>query len=582
MIHILKTSRTAQLFFLLVSGIVLSVAFVNQVSLSSLSVSQIVSQSKVISAKINASQSPQVKVLYKKHKITILNYLSAKVLAASCSELKTLDSSILTGLYNLYPDKNLANPKSTLCEFSSSGVLVASKDLSAHFKTEPGCEADNSCVNAKDFYKTFSCSQSGSSTTKTYCEVEGVYGTPLIVTNKNNKCSESTYGYDEALGFWVNNGCSGVFRMNRVPRVQIPMTLLTWKSHGVRMQYRLDVRKLNGTVQEDINACAIISPDADQNSLSDYEHVFDGVCANNKTVNIDESTSVRVCGVANGTSFHCSDYQKLKKDEAVELTFPTAQIAATTMTGNFERIVNHLGVNVITGWACAEGFVGPVTVNVYAGDTPSTGKLLVSRVANAQSGPPVLAQCKVASGNYRFNISLTDAQIESVRGEKLHVLAVSPLGDASLNVSLPNSGSITVPTASIIGWLESAVIVNGKVEVRGWACAHGVSTSVGVHVYVNGPVGKGQYIGAAQANIAGEAAVNSACATTGGLVGHRFVANLPIHPSIGYGTPVFVHGLSPSKKGSDNLLITDSGKVKLFHGPPPQNESGRTKYSGDR
>ena len=112
---------------------------------------------------------------------------------------------------------------------------------------------------------------------------------------------------------------------------------------------------------------------------------------------------------------------------------------------------------------------------------------------------------------------------------------------------------------------------DGQHELVGWACDSAVSRSISVHIYLGGPAGRGRLLRAAVANVRNEAAVNTACETSGSR--HRFVvpltaAQLQVHA----GRSIYAYGIST--RGGPNLALTNSGRDRI-----PSGDTGGLRLS---
>lgn len=361
-----NTNTIKQLLFL--SAATLSMFFyVNATLTDSMSVQEIIDHSKKLLVKINApGLSLKSQKILKKQKVFIDNYLSAKVLAKSCADLKAINPSVLNGVYKFFPDQNLANGVETLCEFEN-GIVKKQTDLSGYFEEEESCTKDNSCVTSKIFYQKFECSNENAQASKTYCNISGVYGTPLLVNNLNQKCTDSSYGFDDEQGFWVSSGCRGQFKMNRVPDVHVPLVLLTWNSQGAKRKYKIDVQRNVGKLSGQTLSCATVQGQ-DESKL---EYVFSGQCDENQYTVVDENTSVRICTVAEGafTTSVCTAFEKITVDAAMNFTFPSTASPVSTVgfgqpkpvkcsSGNEHLVVRRDRKGNIISYECAENKSG--------------------------------------------------------------------------------------------------------------------------------------------------------------------------------------------------------------------------------
>ena len=112
---------------------------------------------------------------------------------------------------------------------------------------------------------------------------------------------------------------------------------------------------------------------------------------------------------------------------------------------------------------------------------------------------------------------------------------------------------------------------NGQQELVGWACDSSISRSISVHIYVGGPAGQGSYLRSVQANLGNEAAVNTACETSGSR--HRFVvplteAELRAHA----GRSIHAYGIS--LRDGPNRALNNSGRHRI-----PSGDTAGTRLS---
>jgi hypothetical protein len=116
------------------------------------------------------------------------------------------------------------------------------------------------------------------------------------------------------------------------------------------------------------------------------------------------------------------------------------------------------------------------------------------------------------------------------------------------------------PTGSIMGHIDG---ISNDV-LAGWACGSGVAASIDIHLYVNGPYPRGQYVRTVTANQPSEPAVASACRSTG--TAYRFSVALDPALRQQYGNQlIYGHGIAPSSSGQINGLISGSA---VFRVPP--------------
>ena len=112
-------------------------------------------------------------------------------------------------------------------------------------------------------------------------------------------------------------------------------------------------------------------------------------------------------------------------------------------------------------------------------------------------------------------------------------------------------------TGEVLGTIDGLDSSGANTSIVGWACGKGLTTSIYVDLYLNGPSGTGQFFGRFVANQSSEPAVAQACGSTG--TNYRF--SIPLSPSVlqsNHGQGVYVHGISPT--GLANYLLANSGR----------------------
>jgi len=213
----------------------------------------------------------------------------------------------------------------------------------------------------------------------------------------------------------------------------------------------------------------------------------------------------------------------------------------------------------VSGWACDRGSRNSVWVALT---DPVTGAVLAWALANAPSEPAVASVCGAPGAtNLRYTVSISGPQEESAALRPIQVKVRSNFYPYSLKLVL-NSGSSTYPDNGIYGNIDGVPWDGSQVFISGWACAHGIAQSIGVHVYVGGPAGTGSWLTADVANQWSEAAVLQVCGVGWGA--YRFSIAVPFGPAemmqLG-GKTVYVHGISPV--GGSNRLLGNSGVFAL-------------------
>src|SRR5450759_1197461 len=117
-------------------------------------------------------------------------------------------------------------------------------------------------------------------------------------------------------------------------------------------------------------------------------------------------------------------------------------------------------------------------------------------------------------------------------------------------------------TGTVLVAVDGLAASGANTSIVGWACGEGLTTSIYVVLYLNGPAGTGQLIGWFVANQSSEPAVAQACGSTG--TNYRF--SIPLSPSVlqsNQGQKIYVHGISPT--GLPNDLLTNSGTFLVPH-----------------
>lgn len=122
------------------------------------------------------------------------------------------------------------------------------------------------------------------------------------------------------------------------------------------------------------------------------------------------------------------------------------------------------------------------------------------------------------------------------------------------------------PSHYIHGYIDNfSERPDGGFDLQGWACARGIEESIPLHVYLNGPAGKGKFVKAAMAQIQNEQAVSNECQTQSSA--HRF--SIPFSREevlIFNNMSVYVHGISPV--GLTNSTLQRSGTVRFPRSTP--------------
>ena len=116
---------------------------------------------------------------------------------------------------------------------------------------------------------------------------------------------------------------------------------------------------------------------------------------------------------------------------------------------------------------------------------------------------------------------------------------------------------ITGPNLDIKGWVDSVTNDGSGLTVNGWTCQLGLSASIEVHIYVDGPINAGTFLKASTANADNEQAVNDACQAAGT---HRY--HIPLtSEEITKHAGKSIHAYGVSAAGSNAL--GNSGKFQV-------------------
>lgn len=127
------------------------------------------------------------------------------------------------------------------------------------------------------------------------------------------------------------------------------------------------------------------------------------------------------------------------------LRFPVLA-ADSSITGRIDGIAESGGQSLLSGWACARTYNGPINVHLYASGPAGAGTFLGAAVANVASEPAVAQACSASGAAYRFLVPL-DPYRAVHGGASIFVHGISPFGLANLTIS--NSGNVTIPAASL-------------------------------------------------------------------------------------------------------------------------------------
>ncbi len=410
---------------------------------------EILQSSLKMNKNINApGRSENLKIQFKKAKIRILNYYAAKQDLRRCGQLLAADPTMLTGVYNLYPKGKLT---AVLCEIEN-GRVKTSTVVSEFSDSQTQCHKKGTCVGPQTFYAEFNCA-STSGSTKTYCPVKGVFGTPVLIEAANNQCHNGAYGFDQA-GFWVKNGCSGKFAMNKVFSSSERMPLLTWPYRGDSFQYQLDVRHIENGQNLTKESCVNIKKmthlehynDARQGNAR-HEFIFSGLCDDNTSINFSETVSVRLCFTPdmNGSKILCTPY--LKTDQG----FANFNVPAAGDIGSIRGFVDSATVEgsnlVVRGWTCHIGDPRPIQVHMYhRNQAGQTGNQWLghgwANVTHADEGISMICLSGGTAHRYEVQFPLQAKNIPT--GSPIYAYGISLIAGKG-NTLLNQSGMIKVP-----------------------------------------------------------------------------------------------------------------------------------------
>jgi hypothetical protein len=148
-------------------------------------------------------------------------------------------------------------------------------------------------------------------------------------------------------------------------------------------------------------------------------------------------------------------------------------------------------------------------------------------------------------------------------------------GDASGSLGQGESSAAAGASGTPTGWIDPIQWSNGAARVVGWACLPSVEQSVDVHLYADGPYGRGHFLTGANANQSSEPAVGAACGTT--HTPHRFSVDIAPWSSSHAGQAIWVHAIHPSGIGP-NPTIAQSGVYAI----PQRTELSTTNPAGSQ
>ncbi|HVI53665.1 MAG TPA: hypothetical protein VM621_01280 [Luteibacter sp.] len=138
-----------------------------------------------------------------------------------------------------------------------------------------------------------------------------------------------------------------------------------------------------------------------------------------------------------------------------------------------------------------------------------------------------------------------------------------------------SKASNSVVIGAIDGFTDGA-----SASLSGWTCSTGLPTSLDVHLYAGGPAGTGTSVGVYHANVASEAALQTACHASG--TAYRFSIAFAEADRIAFvGQSLYVNGMSIT--GGADTQLTGSGTYNMpasVRAPVPP-ASASAALSGD-
>lgn len=257
--------------------------------------------------------------------------------------------------------------------------------------------------------------------------------------------------------------------------------------------------------------------------------------------------------------------------------------------------VTKLEGSTIQGWACLKGSSNSVLVSLRANgaEFAQTRASLDVRGLMPSEAAAIPVACDSSGSFHGFNLALTNAQFERIRGTRV---TAAILADSEYFSDPEISGSFLVPTAptpaptptatpratpvipvptpvptpmptpvatpratpvpspksgvipAVTGVIDEVYVVAGVTNIRGWACVAGEANSIPVHLYVGGPAGAGELILGISANQPSEPAVAAACSSTGSAYRFKISVSTTLAPH--KGKAIYIHGIS----GRDNII----------------------------
>lgn len=218
-------------------------------------------------------------------------------------------------------------------------------------------------------------------------------------------------------------------------------------------------------------------------------------------------------------------------------------------TNTYQDLISHRVGSCVSQPTCAQGqyYSGPSTsgLRTCSGCGANTYQTLVSHRSTVCTTQPTCGQDQYYSAPSR---------------NQQRTCPGCPPGQHQPTTA-PHQYTSCLPIPQAIGYLDSVTREDGRVRLKGWACDYGESTPINVKVYLNGPVGVGEYEAIATAPLANSVptdaqAVSAACATQD--ADHAYDIWLPGTRS---GT-VYVYAITKIYS-NDTLLTNSPGSIPI-------------------
>ncbi|MBY0384343.1 DUF3011 domain-containing protein [bacterium] len=506
---------------------------------------QIVADSQRLSVLLSNNNLSDIgKRTLRQYKIKFLNYLSAVEHLRSCQEILNYDSTMETGIYKLYPTGSASQAHMMICDISTTNpkTLIKQADLGPVIKEET-CADHNNCNQGDTLFEEMSCSTTTAA--KKYCAVDNVFGSPFLVHTANgSSCKEADYGYEEGKGLWVQNACSGTFRLRRNvsnTRIETKEQIITCES----MSTADAVCRVDGTILGEVTVMQRLSTSACTKDVSYSNddsaiYVRAGCRAQFKVTVLKETSILSASQIANNEQTH-------------------QVVPSSAANGFLDSASLETGHLVLRGWVCEISSANSLQVIAYQGNRGSGGVIIGSGVANVNHEAGVTNACRTTGVGHRFVLTIPLTS-QLISGSPVSVFGVAN-NSANTLYSVKKSHTVDIPVMPITGNIDRVTNSGTQTVIEGWACQQGVHASIDVHVYVGGAAGQGQMIAMGKASNTAETAVSTACKTTG--VPHRFSVSIAATTANAHvGKKIFVHGISLIK-GNPNALISRAGVFSI-------------------